>query len=106
MGNYKKRPKKQELYDQIDELVKENIRLSNLNSITEPANVYPSGIDVNRYSGFAADVFQHEMDSRFPGLVRKARFEHVDVSGFWFTFELANDPRRQTYVVRWKEIGI
>jgi hypothetical protein len=28
------------------------------------------------------------------------RFEHVDAAAYWFTFELVNDDRRQTWCVR------
>ena len=31
-------------------------------------------------------------------------FEHVDEGGYWFTFELINDSRRQTYCVHHDEI--
>lgn len=32
----------------------------------------------------------------FPNLVCKVQLEHVDAAGWWYTFELVNDPRRQT----------
>ena len=38
----------------------------------------------------------HELNSRFPGLACKVQFEHVDAAGWWYTFELINDNRRQT----------
>lgn len=40
----------------------------------------------------------------FGETVHLLRFEHVDGSGYWFTFELINDDRRQTYRVGHDEI--
>ena len=36
----------------------------------------------------------------FPYAVTNLRYEHVDGGGYWFTFEIRNDDRRQTYCVR------
>lgn len=41
----------------------------------------------------------------FGGTIQLLRFEHADGSGYWFTFELINDRRRQTYRVGHDEIG-
>ena len=48
----------------------------------------------------ATEVFHKEMNKVFPEMVCKVTLEHIDSSGFWFTFELKNDDRRQTYAVR------
>ena len=32
--------------------------------------------------------------------IRKLVLDHIDNAGYWFTFELDNDNRRQTYCVR------
>ena len=40
----------------------------------------------------------------FGGTVSLLRFEHVDGSGYWFTFELINDSTRQTYRIGHDEI--
>ena len=45
------------------------------------------------------------LHNAFGGTVYLLRFEHVDASGYWFTFELTNDSRRQTYRVGHDEIG-
>lgn len=37
-----------------------------------------------------------ELNRTFPGLACKVQFEHQDAAGWWYTFELVNDPRRQT----------
>ena len=52
-----------------------------------------------------ADLELWKMLSRtFPGLVRNVRFENYDAGGWWYTFELVNDPRRQTWAVRESDI--
>lgn len=33
------------------------------------------------------------------------RFDHVDGSGFWFSYELTHDHRRQVYCVRHADLG-
>lgn len=48
----------------------------------------------------ATEIFHREMNKVFPEMVCKVTLEHIDASGFWFTFELKNDNRRQTYVIR------
>lgn len=44
------------------------------------------------------------LNNAFGGTVHLLRYEHVDASGYWFTFELINDSRRQTYRVGHDEI--
>lgn len=48
----------------------------------------------------ATEIFHKEMNKVFPEMVCKVTLEHIDSSGFWFTFELKNDSRRQTYAIR------
>lgn len=48
----------------------------------------------------ATEIFHREMNKIFPEMVCKVTLEHIDSSGFWFTFELKNDNRRQTYAIR------
>ena len=48
----------------------------------------------------ATEIFHREMNKVFPEMVCKVTLEHIDSSGFWFTFELKNDSRRQTYAIR------
>lgn len=53
----------------------------------------------------AADVALWRMlNQNFPGLACNVRFEHQDAAGWWYTFELVNDPRRQTWAVRESDI--
>jgi competence ComEA-like helix-hairpin-helix protein len=44
------------------------------------------------------------LNKTFPGTWRNPRFEHVDASGYWYTFELVNDDRRQTWCVRHSDL--
>lgn len=37
-----------------------------------------------------------ELNRMFPNMARNVQFEHKDAAGWWYTFELVNDPRRQT----------
>jgi hypothetical protein len=53
----------------------------------------------------AFDKVKEVLHKSFGGTVQLLRFEHVDSSGYWFTFELINDRRRQTYRVGHSEIG-
>lgn len=53
----------------------------------------------------AYDKVKEVLHNSFGGTVCLLRFEHVDSSGYWFTFELINDRRRQTYRVGHSEIG-
>lgn len=52
----------------------------------------------------ATAAFLKEVNETFPGMVKNPHFEHVDASGYWFTFELENDGHRQTYAVRHTEM--
>lgn len=53
----------------------------------------------------AFDEVKKVLHNAFGGMVQLLRFEHVDGSGYWFTFELINDTRRQTYRVGHDEIN-
>lgn len=44
------------------------------------------------------------LHSIYPNLVCNLRYEHVDAAGWWFTYELLNDRRRQTYCVGHMEV--
>lgn len=44
------------------------------------------------------------LNRTFPGTWCKLRFEHVDAAAYWFTFELVNDDRRQTWSVRHSDL--
>lgn len=53
----------------------------------------------------AYDKVKEVLHKAFGGTVILLRFEHVDASGYWFTFELINGRDRQTYRVGHDEIG-
>lgn len=44
------------------------------------------------------------LNQMFPHMWCNLRFEHVDASAYWFTFELVNDDRRQTWCVRHSDL--
>ena len=52
----------------------------------------------------AFEVVCEELRSRFGYGVRLLKFDHVDVSGYWFSFELEQDDTRQTWCVRHEEV--
>lgn len=52
----------------------------------------------------AFEVFRKYTDRVFPYSVIKEKLERIDVVGYWFTFELTFDSRRQTYVVRHSDL--
>ena len=52
----------------------------------------------------AAEVFYKTVGKIFPGMLKNVQLEHIDEAGFWFTFELINDSRRQTYAIRHNEV--
>jgi hypothetical protein len=44
------------------------------------------------------------LNKTFGKLWCKLRFEHVDAAAYWYTFELVNDDRRQTWCVRHSDL--
>ena len=40
----------------------------------------------------------------FPRMIYDLTFVHVDKAGYWYTFQLVNDERRQTYCVRHEDL--
>ena len=44
------------------------------------------------------------LNTTFGSLWCKLRFEHVDAAAYWYTFELVNDDRRQTWCVRHSDL--
>ena len=53
--------------------------------------------------GMANISMVRQLDRIFPNLWCNLRFEHVDAAGYWYTFALRNDDRRQTWCVRHAE---
>lgn len=58
----------------------------------------------NEKLSFAFAEASRVINSAFGNSAKLLRFEHVDASGYYFTFELTNDHRRQTYRVGHDEI--
>lgn len=44
------------------------------------------------------------LNQTYPGLWGSVRYEHVDAEGYWYTYELVNDDRRQTWCVRHSDL--
>ena len=92
-----KTPTKAELYAQISELEKQNAKLNNQLEAEKREKwqkLIPS----------AVEVCQRQLNAIFPGAVVKLHYEHVDEGGYWFSFELVNDDRRQAYAVRHSDL--
>ena len=87
-----KKPTKSELYEQIEYLERENERLRN-ELHREQRKTWESR------KPEAHKAFFNTINSIF-GTVKNVNLDHIDEAGFWFSFELDNDDRRQTYVIR------
>ena len=87
-----KLPTKSELYEQIDALTKENIKLQEKLD-EEKQKRWLSNKD-KAITAFFITVPVTVLQ------IRKLVLDHIDNAGYWFTFELDNDNRRQTYCVR------
>ena len=48
----------------------------------------------------AMEKMSKELEKIYGCLLCMIRLEHVDEAGFWFSYELINDSRRQIYCVR------
>lgn len=90
---YKRAPKKAELYEQIERLEKQNRKLSD-----ELEKKQREGWE--KLIPEATEWITGFLNKTFPRLWCKLRFEHVDAAAYWYTFELVNDDRRQTWCVR------
>lgn len=93
-----KTPTKAELYAQIEELQKANAKLMHQLEADKRARwekLIPS----------AVEECHRKLHEVFPFAVCNLLFEHVDAAGYVFSFELVNDGRRQTYIVRHSDIG-
>lgn len=88
-----KKPTKQQLYEQIAELERINQRSAE-ERYREKVKQW------NELLPIAYAVCRKHLRAVFPNLLTMLHFEHVDEGGFWFTFQLVNDPRVQTYAVR------
>ena len=89
-------PTKANLYNQIDALNRENYKL--LQQIEEEER--KKWID----NTSRAVTVLFEMLPFAARRVVKVTLEHIDRSGYWFTFEIDNDNRRQTFAVRHSDL--
>ena len=92
-----KAPTKQQLYEQIEALER----------INRKQNEERTREQVKRWNELLPQAYEkcrRELNAIFPNLVTMLHFEHVDAGGFWFTFELINDPRKQTYALRHSDL--
>lgn len=87
-----KKPTKSELYERIKYLEGENERLRN-ELQREQRKIWEAK------KPEAHNEFFRAVNSLF-GTIKNANLDHIDEAGFWFSFELENDERRQTYVIR------
>lgn len=93
-----KKPTKAQLYEQIAELEKMQQKAyndRNREKIKRWNELLPA----------AYAVCRKQLNAVFPNAVTMLHFEHVDEGGYWFTFQLINDDRAQTYTVRHHEVG-
>lgn len=90
-------PTKDELYNQVEALQRENSKLQHQLEAEERKRW-------ERNKDKAVAVFFSSVP--FPSTtIRNVSLDHTDASGYWFSFELENDRRRQTYAVRHTDIG-
>lgn len=52
----------------------------------------------------ATEVMCKFLNKTFPRTWCNLKFEHVDAAAYWYTFELVNDDRRQTWCVRHSDL--
>ena len=89
--------KKSELYERIKYLEEENQRLT---AKLESEQQIRRGKQI----GLASNCFYNQIRALHGHLICNVKYNHVDEAGFWFTFELTNDNRKQTYVVRHEDL--
>lgn len=87
-----KTPTKAELYAQIEALTRENIALQEQLEAEERKRWLDNKDKaiIALYNLIPFTVFE----------VRKLMLDHIDKSGYWFTFNVDNYSERQTYCVR------
>ena len=89
--------KKSELYERIKYFEEVNQRLTvKLESEQQ--------IRWGKQIGLASNCFYNQIRALHGHLICNVKYDHVDEAGFWFTFELTNDNRKQTYVVRHEDL--
>jgi hypothetical protein len=96
--SYKKRPTKDDLFERIAHLEKHNRELSDE---LEKERRHQWELKIPE----ATEKMEEFLREKFPCTWCKLRFEHVDAAAYWYTFELLNDDRRQTWCVRHSDLG-
>lgn len=94
---YKKRPTKAQLYEQIAKLEQQQQRTyeeQNREKLKKWNDLLP----------IAYQECRKQLNRVFPNAVTLLHFEHADEGGYWFTFQLINDERVQTYAIRHYEV--
>ena len=89
--------KKSELYNQISALAEENVKLREALESSQRE-------EWEKKIPNACEYATRKLEGIFHNLLFNLRFEHVDASGYWFSFELVNNNRRQSYAVRHEEV--
>jgi len=56
--------------------------------------------DVEKATGVLSEMLR----GMYGHSVRNIRLEHVDAAGYWFSYELEQDTRRQTWCVRHSDL--
>lgn len=56
--------------------------------------------DVERATGVLLDMLR----PMYGLSVRNVVLDHVDAAGYWFSFELVQDDRRQTWCIRHRDL--
>lgn len=92
-----KKPTKQELYNEIAAL---NLQLERERMERDKEKLKKW----NELLPLAYSEARKTLNKVFPNTLQLLHFEHVDEGGYWFTFNLINDERMQTYAVRHYEI--
>lgn len=85
-------PTKDELYNQIAALTKQNHKLQEQLEAEERKRWNTRKNDAFEAFYDAVPFMKHEMCM--------VTLDHIDKVGYWFTFELRTDSRMQTYCVR------
>jgi hypothetical protein len=87
-----KTPTKAELYAQINALTRENIELQEKLDAEE----YERWLK-NKDTAFS--MF-YRLIPFYPNQICNLDLDHIDKAGYWFTFKIVNDNRKQTFCVR------
>ena len=91
-----KAPSKAELYAQVEALTRENIKLQ--------AQLEAEQRKQWQEKKESAIAMFYRIVPFTPSEMYNVTLEHIDKSGYWFTFELQNDNRKQTMCIRHSDL--